>query len=225
MVAAPFASAAPVVNLRAPFSGTTFANNTTYAQGCGSNSFAHGPYFNPTNGQAHVNQGSVATPCGSPPVLTIYQAVSNIGINSSTFSPSQNLPHAHVKVHWYLTYTYDLSATLGNSSQTTYASYTIHVFATVYDKTTGITHYPSNSFTNSTTISDVNGSALANVNHQPAELFLNMTLWPTHTYVFNTSVRVVTTVDTIGPGSSAFAYVFFWDPPYLDAATLTYVQS
>ena len=225
VVAAPFSSASPIVKLVAPFSGTPFATISLYHQGCGGNKLTHGPYFSTSNGQAHVNQESYASKCtGSSPVLSIFQAITNSGINSTPFSPSSSIASAHVKVHWMLTYTFFISATLGNSSQTTYTFFSVGVLATIYDKTTGTTYHPTNMYYNNGTVSNVNGSSLMNVHKLPVELFFNLSLSSAHSYVYNTSVRLITTVDTIGPGSSAFAVLYFYNPPYLERATLNWVS-
>jgi hypothetical protein len=160
---------------------------------------------------------------GTSNVLTIYQTITNTGINSTAFSPTTTLPHAHVKVHWGLTYNWYMGTTWGNSSQTTYSFFSVEVLATIYDATTGTTYLPTNSYLNSVTLSDTNGTSLNHVAAVPVELFFNLSLSSTHSYQYNTSLRIGTTVDTVGPGSSAFVNVLFYDPPLSDRATLNSV--
>jgi hypothetical protein len=224
VLTAPFAAASNVVTLVAPFSGTAFATISHYHQGCGKNILAFATFFAPTTGKAHWNQESKATRCASTHnVLSIFQTIIDVGINSTAFSPASSISNAHVKVHWGLTYNWYMVTTLGNASQTTYAFFSVEVLASIYDATTGTTFLPTNSYLNSTTLSDVNASSFQHITKAPAELFFNLSLSSSHSYVYNTSVRVVTTVDTVGPGSSAFSEVLFYDPTLHDAATLNWV--
>ncbi|MCI4325431.1 MAG: hypothetical protein L3K00_06090 [Thermoplasmata archaeon] len=225
VVAAPLAESAPVVTLAAPFSGTPFQTISYYHQGCGSNLVVHDLLFSASTGRAHLNQESNAKMCKSTKnVLTIVQTNTDTGLNSTTFSPATTVALAHVKVHWGLTYNWYMGATLGNSSQTTYSSFTVDVLATIYDTTTGTTYLPTNAYSTGVTISDVNGTSLNHITAAPAELFFNLSLSSTHLYQFNTSLEIVTTVDTIGPQSSAFVDVLFYDPVLSDRANLNWVM-
>ncbi len=224
VVTAPLAESAPVVKLVAPFSGTPFQTVARFHQGCGFNLVAHDLLFSAASGKAHLNQESRARMCsGTSNVLTIFQTTTETGLNSTTFAPTTSQPLAHVKVHWGLTYNWYLVTTWGNSSQTTYAYFSVQVLATIYDTTTGTTYYPTNSYLNSVTLSDTNGSSLMHVTAVPVELFFNLSLSSTHSYLYNTSLRLVTTVDTDGPGSAADANVLFYDPSLSDRATLNWV--
>ncbi|MCI4321841.1 MAG: hypothetical protein L3K05_05995 [Thermoplasmata archaeon] len=224
VVAAPLAESAPVVKLVAPYSGTPFQTVAHYHQGCGFNHIAHDLLFSATTGAAHLNQESRAQRCtGSSNVLTIFQTTSDTGINSSAFSPTTSVPLAHAKVRWALTYDWELHTTWGNSSQTTYAFFSVEVLASIYDATTGATYLPTNSYLNSVTQSDLNSSSFLHVSSVPVTLFFNLSLSSTDLCQYNTSLRIITTVDTIGPGSDAFSIVLFYYPRVADRAALDWV--
>jgi hypothetical protein len=220
---APFAESAGVAQVNPPFSGTAFQTVSHYHQGCGTNRVVHDYFFSLTSGKAFLNQGSKAVACGgSSNVLTILQEVTNTGMNSSPFSPVSGVELTHEKIRWSLSYNWDMTTILGNSSQTTYASFTVDVLGAIYDATTGTTYLPTNTYSNSVTLSDTNGSSYNHVSMAPAILYFNVSLLTTRSYQFNTSLRITTTVDTDGPGSTAFSDVLFYGPTLGDRATLNW---
>jgi hypothetical protein len=220
---APFAESAGVVQVSAPFSGTAFQTISHYHQGCGSNRVAHDFLFSLSTGKAYLNQESKAVVCkGTSNVLTLLQEVTNTGMNSSKFTPISGVQLSHEKIRWGLSYNWHMVTILGNSSQTTYASFTVEVLGSIYDATTGTTYLPNNSYSNSVSMADTNGSSSNHVSSAPAFLYFNVSLLTTHSYQFNTSLRLTTTVDTDGPGSSAFSDLLFYGPTLGDRATLNW---
>jgi hypothetical protein len=224
LIAAPLAESALVVTLVAPYSGTPFQTLAHHHQGCGSNRMGHDLGFSATTGGTHLNQESRAQMCtGGSNVHTIFRTTSDTGINSTSFSPPASVPLAHAKVRWTLAYDWELHTTWGNSSQTTYASFSVELLASIYDATTGTTYLPTNSYQNSVTQSDVNNSSFVHVAAFPVTLFFNLSLSSTDSYQYNTSLRIITTVDTVGPGSDAYSFVLFYYPKVYDRAILDWV--
>ncbi|MCI4332786.1 MAG: hypothetical protein L3K01_03505 [Thermoplasmata archaeon] len=222
--AAPLAQSLGVAQLNAPFSGTPFQTVAYYHQGCGVNLVAHDLLFQTKAGKANLNQESRAKMCkGTANVLSIFQTTTNTGMNSSAFTPVGGVELSHEKIRWGLTYNWYMGTTWGNSSQTTYASFSVEVLGTIYDTTNGTAYPSTNSYSTGVTLSDTNATSLNHITTAPAYLYFNVSMSATHSYVFNTSLRVVTTVDTDGPGSAAFSEVLFYDPTLSDRATLNWL--
>ncbi|MCI4364528.1 MAG: hypothetical protein L3K10_00465 [Thermoplasmata archaeon] len=198
MVLAPAASAHPALTLTAPYGGTADQSISAGFTGCGGNaSWSTSPSFNLVNGHAVTNTKATQVSCGSVSATT--EAVSFVGLSSSTFSVASG--HHSVKEKWSVTFFVDLVATPGPYPQFAYAESEVYIYTYVYDQTSS--SYLSSSFHSSQGNSVSSGSLMKTFTSLRMEAFVNGTFTAGHTYYVVTELISLVDTSVSTGGSSA----------------------
>ncbi|MCI4373796.1 MAG: hypothetical protein L3K02_09190 [Thermoplasmata archaeon] len=118
--------------LTAPYTGYVYATQGANLGGCGGNATWPGtPFFNLTNGHAHISAGAKAPACAK--TTASVDTYAEAEFQSSAFTLTAG--HHTVKEKWWASYSIDLVATPGPGGQTAVASSQLYATAYIYDAT------------------------------------------------------------------------------------------
>jgi hypothetical protein len=177
MVALPSAvAAAPVLTLKAPFTGTNYSQEQGSFGGCGGNaSWARTPSFNLTTGHAYVTAQSKTPACKHSSAYT--DAYAEAEFESASFILTSG--HHVIKVKWLASYSIHLVATPSGGG-TAFADSDVYAYAYVYDETNYSYHDQtySTAYYNSTT----SGSLVKTLNGVHLINYVNGTFAAGHLY-------------------------------------------
>jgi hypothetical protein len=173
------ASAKPVTTLKAPYSGSVYSGVQGTFSGCpatGSVSWASTPNFNLTNGRGYVAGQSSQGVCKK--VSANSDATAYTELVSATFSLTTG--HHSLVATWNASYSIDLVATPGPSSQTASASVDLYTFAYIYDLTNTSTVYAA--YSTNLVHSVTSGSLVTSYHNVALSDFVNGTFAAGHVY-------------------------------------------
>ena len=168
----------PALSIKAPYSGRAYSYVSAGFGGCsnGTATWARNPFFNLTTGHAYVSTGSIQPACKTG-FANVY-SLAETEFSSMSFSMPSG--HHSLKVKWTASYSVDLVATPGPSSQTAYAGGEVYLLTYVLDATNGTyiyeTHYTEFSYSIST------GSLVKSFSGAKLESFNNGTFVSSHSY-------------------------------------------
>ncbi len=189
-------SATPAFTLKSPYSGSTYAALGGDFEGCGGNAtWGVNPFFNVTNGHAHVSAAVTTPACKTADSYA--ESYASAEFESAIFVLTSG--HHSVKAKWTASYKIDLVAKPGPGSQTAQAYDEVYVYGYIADLTND-TYFDSTHstfFSNSTW----SGTIARSFNGVTLVVFVNGTFAAGHSYEILTGVEVYGAV-TVSAGSS-----------------------
>jgi hypothetical protein len=198
VVLAPLASAAPLLTLKTPFSGTPIAAVSAGFGGCGASaSWARAPFFNLTTGHGVLSAMGKAVACGS--TLSDASVYAYTGYYSSTFTLGSGGHHKLTET-WVLSYSIDLVATPGGPTHPASSTSDVYLDSYIYDTTNHTYISPVHAANLYNSIST--GSLVKTFTGVHFVGYLNGTFAAGHVYYVVAEI-VVEAYVTAGPGSGS----------------------
>ncbi|MCI4343860.1 MAG: hypothetical protein L3J92_07120 [Thermoplasmata archaeon] len=196
------ANATPTFTLKAPFSGTTYADEGASFEGCGGNAtWAIAPFFNLTNGHAHESVSALTPACKKQYSSTgVYTEAALVTTSFKLATGSHS-----IKAKWTASFSIDLVASPGKSPQTAYAYDEVYVYGWTYDETND--SYVESTYSSYVDNYTYNGSVVHSFHDVTLWMDINGTYASGHVYYLVTYFAMDVETDASAGHSTASAQV------------------